>query len=81
MYVPIHMKTLSVVCVCELNVVLCTYTSPLALTCVVAPCPSPALRLAQGTTIKLLVRLINVRLARTEKETLNESVHSAVSSL
>ena len=38
------------------------------------------LYLAQGTTIKPLVRLIHLRLARTRKETLNESVHTAVSS-
>lgn len=40
-----------------------------------------ALYPAQGTTIKPLVRLIHLRLASTRKETLNESVHSAVSAL
>lgn len=40
-----------------------------------------ALNPVQGTTIKPLVRLIHVRLASTRKETLNESVHTAVSSL
>lgn len=43
-------------------------------------CPSYPYPAAQGTTIKPLVRLIHLRLARTRKETLNESVHTAVSS-
>ena len=35
----------------------------------------------QGTTIKPLVKLIHVKLAQKKTETLNESVHSAVSGI
>ena len=45
------------------------------------PAALPLFPHAQGTTIKPLVRLTHVRLASTRKETLNESVHAAVSGL